>query len=109
MSSRSHCRWGRLRYEALGSATSANMGHNMNDRTVSFTSTLAAGLWIIGALMVGFDMVTDFERLGRVGLMVAMGGATITVRSWMCRMAHREQNAFEVGRDVGRAAVHPLR
>lgn len=83
----------------------------MSDRSISFTSAVSAALWVLGVMLVMLDIALGEDAIGRLGFVVAMGGATLSVRSFICTLAYRERNAFEMGREYaeGQRAVRSLR
>lgn len=93
-----------------------------NTKTISLTCAIAATLWALGTLLVlletGLEMAvvtTDEARfwtgVGKLGLILCMGGMTLTVRGYAVwavrhltqRQAEWEQAAYDLGREVGRS------
>lgn len=71
-------------------------------KQVSVCEAVAVGLWLIGLGLVIADVIFanhNDHGLGPLGVVLAIGGATLNVKAWMCHLLEREINAFELGRD----------
>lgn len=80
----------------------------MNDLHVSATIGTAVLLWVLGGTLVLLEMMTSID-CGAAGVTIATGAAVFNVRGYFCRLAQREQNAFELGREYGRREPTPIR
>lgn len=84
--------------------------HIMQDKSVSVSlyglATLVA--WsLVGLLVATFSIVGTLTY----GVLACSGSAlaaTLSVRGFCCRLAAELHNAFELGRDAGRAEVRPM-
>lgn len=72
----------------------------MRDRTISAHHVTAAALWTIGLLLITLDMI-GVSHTHPLGLLFACAGGVINVRGFLCCLTQREQNAFDLGREVG--------
>lgn len=70
----------------------------MNDRNVSLRAVLAVTLWLLGVACILIQLTAPIA-VGHLGLLLAMGGATLHVRGFFCHLIEQERNAFELGRD----------
>lgn len=78
----------------------------MQDRQIRFTF-MGALATITGVIAFGLAIacfVFDSHPIGLLGIHFAIGSALFRVRSWLCILADREQNAFELGRDSVQAS-----
>lgn len=75
----------------------------MNDLTISATTVTAAALWLIGGTMTILELFTGVDG-GELGIVLAMGGATLTVRGYFLRLCDQERHAFGLGREHERAS-----
>lgn len=76
----------------------------MDSRNISLHTAISCFLWPLG---LGLVLVGIFTRhdLGQLGLLLAMIAAVLNVRGFFCRLAHREREAYEIGRE----SVRPIR
>lgn len=85
----------------------------MNDRPISTTTVLASTLWVVGFGLAFLYAAIGLRGTGVLAMLIAAGGATLTVRGYLCRLEEelfeRERNAFQLGRDDARSTVRPFR
>lgn len=74
------------------------MVNSMQDKDVSLNGLATAGLWTSAAVLVPLDVLTDVNT-GDLGILSAIGAATLSIRSYFAALEDRERNAFEIGRD----------
>lgn len=67
-------------------------------RQVAVTSVVAVVLWVIGSITVLIGIVTRVYGVPAIGLLLAMGGGVMQVRSFVLRCDARMHEAFEMGR-----------
>lgn len=75
----------------------------MNDLTISAWTVLAGLLWLIGSTLTVLSWLTEIDG-GDLGVVLAMGGATLTVRGYISRLCDQERHAFALGREHERAS-----
>ncbi len=63
--------------------------------------------WLMAATLICFGVVVH-DDLTQIGLGLTTAGATLSIRGFCCRLGRDIQNAFEVGRDVGRAETEAV-
>lgn len=79
--------------------------YDMNDRCVSVSLwSLAATLsWLTTATLVVGGALTNHDDLTQIGLAFSALSATLSMRGFCVRLGCQMDNAFNLGRDVGRA------
>lgn len=70
----------------------------MYDMNISLNLAAAYLLWVLGALLIIWHMVSG-DPTGSLGLFLAGVGGVLTIRSFFCAQARRECAAFELGRE----------
>lgn len=79
------------------------MDQQMQDKNVSLTDACSWVLWVLAVALVVVQMASPLET-AELGVIAAIGGATLTVRGYFVDLADRERNAYEIGRDSVRRA-----
>ena len=80
----------------------------MNDVTISMTCVLSTVLWLGGFGLAVANLAGYPDSIGNVGLIMCLGGGTLTIRAFFCRQWGREEKAFALGRDYEAGRVRSL-
>lgn len=83
-------------------------------RTVSLTCVIAIAFWAAAVSLILAEFValvfTDWRwlySLGHAGIVSGLIGATLTGKSCTARLGRQMDEAFAMGREVGRAEAAP--
>lgn len=74
----------------------------MIDRKFSSNLVCATILWVAGLSLVVVAMFTRAET-GELGLMCSGAAMVFNIRGFFCGLLHREQDAFDLGRESVRS------
>jgi hypothetical protein len=66
---------------------------------------IAAVLWALALLLTTIDALTPGCGLHAFGIIACAAGGVLNIRCWFQELKHREENAFEIGRDAGMHSV----
>lgn len=72
----------------------------LDEVTVPLARILAVTLWIVGAALVGLQMLGMFYG-GQLGLLLAGLGGVLSIRTMLHQNQERERCAYELGRESG--------
>jgi predicted phage tail protein len=85
----------------------------VNDRHISLNHALSTVLWVVGGIIIVIAFITQHTGESAAGVYVAMLGACLMIRGYVIELSkylqHRENNAFELGRDSTDSSVRDFR
>lgn len=64
---------------------------------------ISYALWALGGMTVALSLFVGPPQLASVGVLLAMAGAVLQVRSYICALSSRDREAFDMGRDSVRS------
>lgn len=70
----------------------------MNDASISTNSFMAGLTWLIAVTCVVTDLFTGLD-LGELGILFGGAACVLNVKGMIDQLAHRERNAYLIGRD----------
>lgn len=83
----------------------------MDNKTISVSLWTAASImsWLTTAGFITLGSLTNSLDIIAIGLAMSAVSATLSIRCYCVRLGSCIQNAFDLGRDVGRSEVVQIR